>query len=305
MATTNSRPPRRYPSSLSAATEGWHRWSGKHWAWFIPLLASIGLVRGSYRSVRKVLRASDRTGKWMNRVSVQVLSLHPRTHGAAGWLRKATRTPDTSTVDCAYCGSKVRADAAEAHLNAHLAQAQAEAARTQPRTRPANPAPTSPNVVPIRRPSPRPQPAAPTPRPSSTAPTSPAGTSSPSTGGSTVASTNSGTPETLQLTRAALTVGEMDPKTAWELDAQFQGMARSLFTLSEALGQWIETLDAIKTDPRVTAQAGIAVGEIAEVVRTFTVTRQLYRNLYAAQFAAAENGVRQVQRQNFFNPNAA
>ena len=44
---------------------------------------------------------------------------------------------------------------------------------------------------------------------------------------------------------------------------------------------------------------------LAEVVTTFTRTRQLYRNLYAAQFAAAEAGVRQVQRRDFFNPNAA
>jgi hypothetical protein len=303
LATTNSRTNRRYTSSLSAAREGWHRWAGKHWGWFVPVLASIGVVRGSYRGARRVWRASNRTGLWMNRISVQVLSLHPRSRPAATWLRTVTRTPDTTTVDCAYCGSKVAADRADAHLNAHQAQAQAQAAKAQ--GRPATPATTSPNVVPIRRPSPRPQPAAAPPRPSSNVPTSPAGTPSSRTGGNTMASTNVGTAETLQLTRAALSLGEMDPKTAWELDAQFQGMARSLFTLSESLGQWIETLDAIKTDPRVTAQAGVAVGEIAEVVRTFTVTRQLYRNLYAAQFAAAEANVRQVQRQNFFNPNAA
>jgi hypothetical protein len=297
LATTNNRSNHRYTSSLSAAREGWHRWAGRHWGWFIPVLASIGVVRGSYRGVRRVIRFSDRTGKWMNRVSVQLLSLHPRTRPAAARLRKFTRTPDTTTIDCAYCGSKVAAAGAEAHLNAHQAQAQAQAAQAQGQA--------NPNVVPIRRPSPRPQPAAAPPRPSSTAPTTPAGTSSPSTGGSTVASNNSGTPETLQLTRAAITVGEMDPKTAWELDAQFQGMARSLFTLSESLGQWIETLDAIRTDPRVTAQAGVAVGQVAETVRTFHVTRQLFRNLYAAQFAAAEANVRQVQRQNFFNPNAA
>jgi hypothetical protein len=300
--TNNSRTNRRYTSSLSAAREGWHRWAGRHWGWFVPLLAMIGLVRGSYRGVRKVMRASDRTGKWMNKVSVQLLSLHPRTRPAAAWLRKVTRTPDTTTIDCSYCGTKVAPDRAEAHLNAHQAKAQAEAAKAQGGT---NPAATSPNVVQIRRPSPRPQPSAAPPRSQPTVPTTPAGTSPSSTGGNTVASNNSGTPETLQLTRAALTVGEMDPKTAWELDAQFQGMARALFTLSEQLGQWIETLDAIKTDPRVTAQAGIAVSEIAEVVTTFTRTRQLYRNLYAAQFAAAEAGVRQVQRRDFFNPNAA
>ena len=113
------------------------------------------------------------------------------------------------------------------------------------------------------------------------------------------------TPETQQLTRAAAGIGEMDPQTAWELDAQLQGLARSMFQLSEGLGQWIETLDAIRTDPRVTAQAGVAVGQIAETVRTFATTRQTFRNLYAAQFAAAEANVRQVQRQNFFNPNAA
>jgi hypothetical protein len=139
----------------------------------------------------------------------------------------------------------------------------------------------------------------------STVPATPAGTSSSSSGGSTMTTSASTTPETTQLAKAAIGIGEMDPATAWELDAQLQGMARAMFQLSEGLGQWIETLDAIKTDPRVTSQAGVAVGEIAEVVRTFSVTRQLFRNLYAAQFAAAEAGVRQVQRQNFFNPNAA
>ena len=116
---------------------------------------------------------------------------------------------------------------------------------------------------------------------------------------------STGTQETNQLVRAAHIVGEMDPKTAWELDEQLKGMANAMLALSENLGQWIETLDSIKTDPRVTANASVAVGQAAEIVRTFAATRNVFRTLYASQFAAAEQGVRQVNRQGFFDPRNA
>ncbi len=114
-----------------------------------------------------------------------------------------------------------------------------------------------------------------------------------------------GTSETQQLMRAANSVGEMDPSSAWELDAQLVGMARAALVLTENLGQYVETLDRIKTDPRVTAAAGVAVGQVAELVKSFATTRTLFRQLYAAQFAAAEQKVRPINRPGFFDPSRA
>ncbi len=114
-----------------------------------------------------------------------------------------------------------------------------------------------------------------------------------------------GTSETQQLMRAANALGEMDPSSAWELDAQLVGLQRAALVLTENLGQYVETLDRIKTDPRVTAQAGLAVGQVAELVQTFTQARNLFRTLYAAQFAAAEQGVRQINVQGFFDARRA
>ena len=113
------------------------------------------------------------------------------------------------------------------------------------------------------------------------------------------------TQETTALTRAARVVGEMDPATAWDLDAELAGMATAVLALAENVGQWIEHLDAIKTDPRVTGSAANAIAQLAEVSGTFSRTRRMFRTLYAAQFEAAEQNVRQIRREDFWNPRAA
>lgn len=113
------------------------------------------------------------------------------------------------------------------------------------------------------------------------------------------------TQETTALARAARTVGEMDPATAWDLDAELAGMATAMLTLAENVGQWIERLDTLKVDPRVTGQAANAIAELAETSGTFSRTRRVFRTLYAANFEAAETNVRQIRRQDFWDQKAA
>jgi hypothetical protein len=302
----------RHDSALSAARTGWHKWASRHWGWFVPILAVFGLARGTTRTVRWSVPKLWRAGKWTVRHPRRAVRWTGRRAGAAldrladrldqagkakaaRWARYSGRKlGHRNTVTCAYCSATVDADKAEAHLNAHNQQAQRQA---------------GPTVVPIRRPGDRPSPrprtpaaTAPAPHPTApTTPTTPTGTSS--TGGTM--SNNTGTSETVQLMRAANGVGQMDPQSAWELDAQLIGLSRASLVLTENLGQYIETLDRIKVDPRVTAQAGVAVGQVAELVRTFAQTRQLFRMLYKAQFDAAETGVRPVQRKEFFDPRRA
>jgi hypothetical protein len=110
-----------------------------------------------------------------------------------------------------------------------------------------------------------------------------------------------GTDETRALVRAAGGLGEMDPMTAWDLDAQLAGLSNGALAMAENVGQYVETLNNLRTDPRVTAQAGQAVAQLAELVATFAAARKTFRALYAPQFEAAESGVRQVERPGFWN----
>lgn len=338
MATTPTRrqsTPTRHTSALSAARAGWHKWATRHWGWFTPVLVIVGMARGGTRAVRWAaprLRSSGkgpvrfltwtitvagrspvRFVRWTARharagflasmdAAAGLLDRHPKTRPLADRIRTAT---GRTGMTCGYCGAQLRADTAERHMDAH----NAEATRKDDPVR----AGTRPTVVPIRprsAPAGADRPASPTAvapqtfQKPATATASPSTTTrNPTTAGGTMSAT--GTTETQQLLRAANGVGEMDPGSAWELDAQLVGMARAALVLTENLGQYVETLDRIKTDPRVTAQAGVAVGQVAELVQTFSQARHLFRQLYAAQFAAAEQGVRQITKTGFFDPRNA
>jgi hypothetical protein len=316
---SGSPPAARSLSLLGAARAGARKWATKNWGWFLPLLALVGGVRGGRRVIRwsgpKLWRASKWAGrhpvrfaKWSAKAAhrravagLGAMAVALDNNGnatAAARVRKVTRVLGGRTsITCGYCGAQVSADKAEAHLNAHNAQAARETAKA------AADVGRTPKFVPIR-PGPAPAAAA-APAPPASVPSAAASAvvATSSTGGHM--SNNNGTSETVQLIRAANGVGEMDPESAWELDAQLMGLSRAALVLTENLGQYIETLDRIKVDPRVTAQAGVAVGQMAELVRTFAQTRNLFRTLYAAQFAAAESGVRQVTRPEFFDPRRA
>ena len=228
-----------------------------------------------------------------------------RSHVATGakWAANGFRPLDATAVHCAHCNRSIPMDKVEAHLNTHNAVRTGKARRRdrradQPTFSPRRPRPASqptatprPTRPPAVNATPRMAPPSPTPSPSST----------PSIGRTTPV----GTQETTALTRAARIIGEMDPATAWDLDAQLAGMSTAVLALAENVGQWIERLDAIKTDPRVTGPAANAIAELAEVSGTFTRTRRTFRTLYAAQFEAAETNVRQSRRENFGDQSAA
>ncbi|HEX8627936.1 MAG TPA: hypothetical protein VF755_07180 [Catenuloplanes sp.] len=243
--------------------------------------ASANVRRRRRRKLRRWLerhptaRLAARGGRWAWRRRRHVAT-------AARWSARGFRPLDPSTVGCAYCGRQVPAGQAEQHIEKHNRAA----------ARKLNPPPATPPPV-RRRPSPGPRPADTPPR------------STPGTTSSTGRNPSVATQETTALARAARTVGEMDPATAWDLDAELAGMATAMLTLAENVGQWIERLDTLKVDPRVTGQAANAIAELAETSGTFSRTRRVFRTLYAANFEAAETNVRQIRRQDFWDQKAA
>ena len=315
--TTTTRTTNRHSSAVSAARQGWHKWVAKNWGWFVPVLAVVGLARGGAKTVKWSAPKIGRAGRWAAQHPIRfvrwsatyakaafadgldavadLLDRHDKTRGAADKIRAFT---GRTGMTCGYCGAQLRVDTAEAHMDAHNGEFKRQEHLVTDGGRP--------KVVPIRpRPAPAAAPAVPParPAPAPTTSTTPAGATSNTAGGKTMTAT--GTSETQQLMRAANALGDMDPDDAWELDAQLVGLQRAALVLTENLGQYVETLDRIKTDPRVTANAGVAVGQVAEMVKTFATTRALFRQLYAAQFAAAEAKVRVINRPGFFDPSRA
>jgi hypothetical protein len=224
-----------------------------------------------------------------------------RRRGAAAtgarWAGNGFRPIDATSVRCAHCNQQIPLNKVEQHLAKHNA---IPAAKPRRRDRIVTPQPGRPHhpARPADRSTPPPPKPRPAPRPATAHPTAPAAASAAPTGRTT---TPLATRETTALTRAANGVGEMDPRTAWDLDAQLAGMSTAALALGENVGQWIERLDAIKTDPRVTGPVADATSQLAELAMTFARTRKLFRQLYAAQFEAAENGVRQIHRPGFWD----
>jgi hypothetical protein len=190
-------------------------------------------------------------------------------------------------ITCGYCGATGLTDKqAEAHIRNHANQAQHEANQRRGRVPPVRPVPRL--AKPVR------QAASPAASPTAVPRTE-------STGGRVM----SGTTETQAVARAAHMVGEMDPSTAWDLDAQLAGLANAALALAENVGEYTETLAAIRVDPRVNAHVNTGVAQLAEIVKTFADARRTLRRLYAAQFEAAESGVSQVRRDGFWDMSKA
>jgi hypothetical protein len=114
-----------------------------------------------------------------------------------------------------------------------------------------------------------------------------------------------GTAETAILIRAANVLAEMDPATAWDLDAQLIGLARGAVSLGDATGDYAETLDAHKIDPRVTVHLAMAMEHLTAAGGAFAAAGGAFRVLYAAHLEAAEAGVRQIRKDGFFDPGRA
>lgn len=107
------------------------------------------------------------------------------------------------------------------------------------------------------------------------------------------------------LQRAAGVVAELDPATAWDLDAELDGLARVAVTLAEGLDAWGERLGQLGLHESVTGAATTGSEDLAEVARAFTTARRNLRTVYAAQFAAAEADVSAVDRSGFWGTAAA
>jgi hypothetical protein len=106
--------------------------------------------------------------------------------------------------------------------------------------------------------------------------------------------------ELAALQRVAALIAELDPATAWELDAQLEGMAKVAAILASGLETWGERLSAIALHDSVTGAAVRGSGRLADIAEDFARARANLRTVYAAQFAAAEAAAREVARKNFW-----
>lgn len=109
-----------------------------------------------------------------------------------------------------------------------------------------------------------------------------------------------------QIVNAARPVAELDPATAWDLDEQLAAFAAIWPSLAEIFATYAENLDrSLHVDPR-TVQAFMAgVSDMADLYRTFSQTRQLFRRLYKNAFDQAESPVRDISRAKFWDASAA
>lgn len=185
-------------------------------------------------------------------------------------------------VTCAACGKSMDLNETEKHLRTCKARGIKQARREarEPQRRPATATAKAP-----------PTPPAPT-RTHRPAPTT--------NGGIPVSAKH--TKETATLARAARQIGDMDPTTAWDLLAQVYGMAGALHSLSGAWGDYVENLDAVRVDQRVTTVMADHRNDLAELAVRVHRSAHKFAQLYAPYLEAAESGVRPVKREGFFDP---
>lgn len=106
--------------------------------------------------------------------------------------------------------------------------------------------------------------------------------------------------ELAALLRVVTLIADLDPADAWELDAQLAGLAKVTATFAEGLGTWGERLTEIGLHDSVTAAAATGSDHLSQTAVAFAGARRNLRTVYAAQFAAAEAQVSQVQRRDFW-----
>lgn len=106
--------------------------------------------------------------------------------------------------------------------------------------------------------------------------------------------------ELAALLRVVTLIADLDPANAWELDAQLDGLAKVSATFAEGLGTWGERLAEIGLHDSVTASAATGSDHLTQTAAVFAGARQNLRTVYAAQFAAAEAQVSQVERRDFW-----
>ncbi|WP_020522400.1 hypothetical protein [Catelliglobosispora koreensis] len=258
-------------------------WLVRHPKTRITLRIARGVWRRKHYAVRPILTAMD----WLY------------DHGslrAQPWRRNDTRTRtrtqhtyEDDYVPCTKCGRMVRAKNARAHLAWHMQWD----GRTNPITArrgyrkvwettdfPVS-APPAPNA------------------PSSSATGKPASVKGVHHRMSTT------TTHLKPLMNAAKELSEMEPATAWELDAQLVGLSRGAVAIADAIGDYAETLDTTHIDQRVSAHVLTAMENLVQAGSAFANAATSFRTLYAAHLEAAEAGVRQPTAAGFFDPKNA
>ncbi|WP_083929594.1 hypothetical protein [Catelliglobosispora koreensis] len=252
-------------------------WLVRHPKTRITLRIARAVWRRKHHAVRPILTAMD----WLY------------DHGsqrAETWRRNRTHTNHADTyVPCSRCGRMVRASNARSHMAWHMRwDGNASPITTRQVSRKhrettsfpvsAPPAPTAPN--------------------SST-------TGKPASVKGVHHRMSTTTTHLKPLMNAAKELSEMEPATAWELDAQLVGLSRGAVAIADAIGDYAETLDTTHIDQRVSAHVLTAMENLVQAGSAFANAATSFRTLYAAHLEAAEAGVRQPTAAGFFDPRNA
>ena len=106
--------------------------------------------------------------------------------------------------------------------------------------------------------------------------------------------------ELAALLRVVTLIADLDPATAWELDAQLDGLSKATAAFAEGLATYSDRLTKMKLHDSITGAAVTGSENLVETAAAFAAARRSLRTVYAAQFAAAEAQVSHVERRHFW-----
>ncbi|MDI1464311.1 hypothetical protein QEZ54_25395 [Catellatospora sp. KI3] len=238
-------------------------------------LLALRVTRGAWRRRHVPIRAGRAVLGGVNWLTDQAMSRASRT-----WAHRSARARQSTyygwdgLVTCALCGRRVPLHRQQTHVLWHEQQGRhAQYTPTLAVGSAATGRPTGSKTGPIPNPN---------------------------RGGSRMA-----TALASLLLRAAAGIGELPPGDAWFLTSQLVGLARGSVAVGDALGDYAETLDTARLDPRVTRPILAAMENYAQAGADLAKAAKTFRDLYESQMEAAEAGVSQPNVAGFFDPRNA
>lgn len=106
--------------------------------------------------------------------------------------------------------------------------------------------------------------------------------------------------ELAALLRVITLISDLDPANAWELDAQLDGLAKVSAAFAESLDTWGGRLSEIGLHASIASAAATGSDHLSQTATAFAAARRNLRTVYAAQLAAAEAQVSQIERRDFW-----
>lgn len=295
---------------MAAARNGARRWAERYWALFLPIMAAVGIGRGAGRAgvmgahvAGRVRRGGARMWQARGRAGARVdgwsksfarLFRSSPQRAPFGVLPEFTAglLPPERPATTNYREymrerlNRLRAGRAVSAAEGDTREMRIADAAIRAGTRELAAHEYSIGVGPPPQPKP---------------PRTPGTASAPTQRGDIRMSTSHGTDETKAVGNSFRILSDMDPENAAELSDQLGGLGQMYLKLADSLGDYIETLDGLKVDPRVTSKIAAAVEESVEGFKAMRAALTTYHLVYAAHFEAAESGAREINREKFWD----